>query len=364
MLQHLQDDGTLILSELDFGYLMSKGKVIGITGTNGKTTTCMLVYRLLKNAGYKTFLCGNIGMPFSAIALQTTKNSVIVCEVSNFQLELCRFFRPNVGCVLNIKPDHLDRHGSFEEYKRVKAKIAENMTGKDVLILNQDDEETKSLTDFKRTKFFSKHQLKRGAYVYGNLIYCGKRPLANLSDIKMRGEKNLENVLASVAICSHFKVSPEVYSQTLQNFLPASHRMEVVGQINGATYVDDSKATNVASTVACIEAFSDKNVILLLGGRGKDILYDEIFDKKAAIKEVICFGEERENIKFAAEKYGQKTSLFETMIDATKHAVEIAVQDDVVLLSPACSSFDEFENYADRGEKFKEIVLGSLNEKR
>ena len=364
LLQHLQADGTLILSELDFGYLMSKGRVIGITGTNGKTTTCMLVYKLLKNSGYKTFLCGNIGVPFSAIASQTTNKSVIVYEVSNFQLELCQFFRPNIGCVLNIKPDHLDRHGNFEEYKRIKAKISENMTRRDILILNLDDKETKSLTDFKHKKFFSKHQLKKGAYVCGNTIVCNKKPLVCLDDIKMRGEKNLENVLASVAICSHFKVTNEIYSQTLQSFAPASHRMEVIGKINGVTYVDDSKATNVSSTLACLEAFSDKKIILLLGGRGKDILYDEIFDNKINIKEVVCFGEEKENIRGAAEKYCQKASTFETMIDATKHAVEIAEKEDFVLLSPACSSFDEFENYADRGEKFKDIVLGSLNEEK
>ena len=360
LLQHLHEDGTLVLSELDFGYLMSKGKVIGITGTNGKTTTCMLVYKILKNAGYKTFLCGNIGVPISAIASQTTKKSVIVCEVSNFQLELCNFFRPNIGCVLNIKPDHIDRHGSFEEYKRVKAKIAENMEGHDVLILNLDDEEAKKIAKFRHTEFFSKEQMRSGTYVFEKSVCKNKKPLFPLCDIKMRGEKNLENVLASVAICSHFKVKKEIYSKTLQNFVPASHRMEVIGKINGVTYVDDSKATNVASTIACLEAFSKENIILLAGGRGKDISYDELFSCCGLLKEIVCFGEEGENIFLSAKKHGKNSMVFTTMSEATKHAIDVAEEGDYVVLSPACSSFDEFENYAERGERFKEIVLGEI----
>ena len=360
LLQHLQEEGTLVLSELDFGYLMSRGKVIGVTGTNGKTTTCMLVYKILKNAGYKVFLCGNIGVPISAIASQTTKKSVIVCEVSNFQLELCNFFRPNIGCVLNIKPDHIDRHGSFEEYKRVKAKIAENMARNDVLILNLDDEESKTIAKFRHTEFFSKDQLKCGTYVFEESVYKNKKALLSLEDIKLRGNKNLENVLASVAICSHFKVKKEIYSKTLQNFVPASHRMEVIGKINGVTYVDDSKATNVASTIACLEAFSKERVILLAGGRGKDISYDELFSCGGFLKEIVCFGEEGENIFQSAKKHGKNSMVFTTMSKATKHAIELAADGDYVVLSPACSSFDEFENYAERGERFKEIVLGEF----
>lgn len=363
LLQHLQADGTLVLSELDFGYLMSNGKVIGITGTNGKTTTCMLVYKILKNAGYQTFLCGNIGLPISAVARQTTKKSVIVCEVSNFQLELSKCFKANIGCILNVRPDHLDRHGTFEEYKRVKAKIADNMSGHDVLILNMDDAEAKTMCQFRRIEFFSKKLLKNGTYVFDNKIYRGKKTLVYLRDVKLVGEKNLENVLASVAICSHFKVKKEDYAKTLRDFIPASHRMEVVGRVNGVTYVDDSKATNVASTIACVQAFGFKK-ILLMGGRGKDISYDELFGSKFDIKEIVCFGEEGDNIKSAAERFGYFSMSFEKMKDAVLYAIQIAKEGDVVLLSPACSSFDEFENYAERGEKFKEIVLGKIDEKK
>lgn len=362
LLENFAQKNILVMSELDFGYLMCKGRIVGITGTNGKTTTSMLTNKILKHAGYETFLCGNIGLPISAIASQTTRKSIVVCEVSNFQLETSRFFRPNIACILNVCPDHLDRHGNFFEYKKIKRKIAQNMKRKDVLILNLDDEEAKYMVEHKNFQYFSKRTLKSGVYVKEDKIFIGKKQIADVKEIKMRGEKNLENVLASLAICSHFKVKKECIAEAISNFMPASHRMEIVGTIEGVVYVDDSKATNVASTVACVEAFRDKDVILLLGGKGKGIDYSEIFEKKFCIREVVCFGEERDNIENCARKFDIKTSNFGTLFDATKYAIKIATDGDYVLLSPACSSFDEFSNYQERGEKFKEIVLGCLNE--
>lgn len=346
-----------VIAEIDFAYLLSKGKIIAITGTNGKTTVSMLTAKILKTAGYKTFLCGNIGLPFSAVCEKTNKHSIIVCEVSNFQLETSRFFKANVACVLNIKPDHLDRHGSFEEYKNVKAKIAQNLKNKDVLILNFDDVEAKKLILHKKIDFFSKKMLKKGIFIKNNQIYINKKSVLSLNEINLKGEKNLENVLASVAICSHFKVKKEDYSRAVSSFTLASHRMQEIGQIKGVTYVDDSKATNVASTYACLESYKNENVFLLMGGRGKDIEYDDIFDNDFKIKQVVCFGEERDKIFACAQKFGYDAVKFNFLRQAVDYVKTVAEDGDYCLLSPACASFDEFESYQDRGEKFKQFVL-------
>jgi len=349
-----------VLSELDFAFLLSKGRIVAVTGTNGKTTVSMLAHRILKEAGFQTFLCGNIGLPFSAICEKTTKQSVIVCEVSNFQLETSRFFKPYVASILNIKPDHLDRHGSFEEYIKTKEKIAMNMKGKNPLILNLDDEVSRGLSSHQKRLYFSKKVMKKGVFVKNEQIYYGKKRLLNVSDIPLRGEKNLENVLAAIALCLPFKVSENALKNAISTFSPASHRMEVVGSVNGVTYVDDSKATNVASVIACVQAFEKERIVLLVGGHGKEIDYAELFSLNFQIKEVVCFGEEASNIFSCATSFGYHSSLFEKFDEAVLYAIEKAQGGDYVLLSPACSSFDEFNSYAERGERFKNLVLGSV----
>ncbi len=363
LLEDFQRRNIPILSELDFGFLLCKGKVIGITGTNGKTTVSMLTHKILKTAGYDSVLCGNIGLPLSMVAKKTTRKTVVVCEVSNFQLELSRFFRANIACVTNLKPDHIDRHGSFEEYRRVKSKICQNMKWTDNLVLNFDDEEAKYMIFHKKFEYFSKQILHKGTYVKNDFVYHNKKKLFDKNIIRLLGEKNLENVLASVAICSNFNVKKQDYEKAISSFVPASHRMEIVGKVGEVTFVDDSKATNVSSTVACALAFSDKSIILLLGGQGKDISYDEIFTCGVTYKKIVCFGQEAENIAKTAKKYNCSYETFSCLKDAVLFASNISKKGDFVLLSPACSSFDEFESYAERGEKFKEFVLEFVNEK-
>ena len=348
-----------VISELDFAFSLSKGTIIAITGTNGKTTVSMLTNKILKEAGYQTFLCGNIGLPFSAICEKTKKESVIVCEVSNFQLETSKIFAPHIACILNIKPDHLDRHGTFDEYVKTKAKIAQNLKRRDVLILNLDDQVARSLNLHKKEQFFTKKVLKKGVFVSNGQIYVNKNRIIGIDKIPLKGEKNLENVLASVAICSHFKVSNEDFQKAIESFSLASHRMEIVGQISGVTYVDDSKATNVSSVIACVEAFKDERIVLLMGGKSKNIDYNEFFNLDFNIKEVVCFGEDGPNIQKCATEHNYNCAIFKKFDDATLYAINQAKSGDFVLLSPACSSFDEFSSYAERGDRFKTIVLGS-----
>ncbi len=362
LLEHFDSHRIPVISELDFGYILARGKLIAITGTNGKTKTCMLTYQILKEAGYKTFLCANIGLPFSEIAQRTTRRSVTVCEVSNFQLESSIFFRANISAILNLTPDHLDRHGSFEEYKRVKTMIAQNIKRKDILIVNFDDENTKGMFLTKNIEFFSKKPLKKGVFCKNNQIFINKKSVLSLSSIKLKGEKNLENVLASIAICKHFHVSNQEIERVISNFSPASHRMEFVGRINGVTFIDDSKATNLASTIACVEAFKDENIILLMGGQGKEIEYDTFFSQKPNLKKLICFGSDGQKIFDCAKNFGVDTEIFDKFENAVKFSKEISADGDFVLLSPACASFDEFSSYAERGDRFKEIVLSEKNE--
>ena len=362
LLQKLAAKKIPIISEIDFASTFCKGKLVCITGTNGKTTVCSLVHRILQTAGRETFLCGNIGLPFSSVCDKTSKNSIVVCEVSNFQLESSKIFRPNIACILNVKPDHLDRHGSFEEYVRVKASITNRMKWRDLLILNLDDEEAKKLILHKKYQFFSKNRLKKGVFVWKNQIYVNRHPIMNLDDISLLGEKNLENVLAAVAIAAHFKVRKEDIFAAVKTFTPASHRMEIVGEIDGVTYVDDSKATNVASVVACLQAFEGEDMFLLLGGQGKDISYDEIFKEKSSIKKVVCFGEDGEKIFQTALKFSYDATCFEKFEAAVNFCMANAEEGDYVVLSPACASFDEFSSYAERGEKFKSLILGQENE--
>lgn len=364
MLQEFEKRNVPIISELDLAYLFCKGKIVAVTGTNGKTTVCMLTNKILSTAGYKTFLCGNIGLPFSSICDRTTKDCVIVLEISSFQLELTSLLKPNIACVLNVRPDHLDRHGCFEEYRRVKGLIARNLERKDVLILNFDDDETKKMMLHKNHMFFSKFPLKKGVSVKRNQIYVNKKPFLSLNSIRLPGKFNLENVLASVSICSNFKkVTPQVVENAVSNFSPANHRMQLVGKIDGITFVDDSKATNVASTIACVDAFSDNPILLLMGGLGKDIDYDELFSKKYPIKKVICFGGDREKIFSQAVFRKIPAEKFEKFDDAVLNAKKSAKGGEYVLLSPACASFDEFQSYAERGDRFVELVLGSDDEK-
>ena len=352
----LKSKGTIILSELDLGYLFLKGKIIAVTGTNGKTTTCGLIYKILKDNGYDARLCGNVGMPITSLT-NTNKDSVTVVEVSSFQLESSKFFRCDVGVVLNIKPDHLDRHGTMQEYIDCKSKLC-SFTRKR-LVLNLDDEIAKSLNFKRKTLYFSKKTLKKGVFVKNSQIYINKKAVCGLKNIKLLGEKNLENVLGAVASLSHIKGIN--FNESISNFSPKSHRLEIVGERDDVIYVDDSKATNVASTINAISAFKDKNIILLLGGQGKNAPYDEIFQHP--LKEVITFGEEGGKISEVANRYHVPTFNFKRFKDAVDYACEKGTSGDVVLLSPACSSFDEFSSYKERGERFKELVLEFLSGK-
>jgi len=351
-------DEKIVMSELDFGFSFVKGKVIAVTGTNGKTTTCSLLGKIFSEAGKENFVCGNIGLPLSSVAQKTNKKSVTIVEVSNFQLELSKIFSPNVATVLNLTDDHLDRHGSFEEYKRVKEKIFQNFSAKDVAIVNLDDEESLKLNLPKKRRFFSKNSLEKGTYLQNGFVVCDKKKIMLASQIPLVGKKNLENVLCAISIARLFKIKPKTIKNAIMKFTPPPHRIEYVGEVNGAKIYNDSKSTNIACTLMAIEAVGNENLILMVGGRNKDNDFEKLFSQNFSVKKIIAFGEAREEIKTIAEKFAFEVSSLETMKDATIFAREICQEKDVVLFSPACASFDEFSSYSARGQRFKEIIMG------
>lgn len=359
LISHFLNKGTNIISELDLGYYFSKGKVIGITGTNGKTTVTSLVGEIFKKGGYKTFICGNIGLPISSIALQSDEKSVIVCEVSNFQLELSKLFTADIACLLNLAPDHIDRHGSYEEYLRVKEKIFSKERGQKV-ILNFDDETVRKIKNNKKTLYFSKKMLKKGVFVRNNYIFYNRTKILPLSEIPLFGEKNLENVLSAVAIAVSLKVKPEVIRKAVREFKAPPHRLSYLGQVNGADIFDDSKATNISSTLSAVNSLGDRGLVLLLGGLNKDFKFDEIFNKGWEFDELICFGKAGQEIFDCAKEYGYTPKLFTTLKEAAYYLRENVKRGQKVLLSPACASFDEFSSYSVRGEMFKEIMFGTI----
>ena len=351
-------NGTQVISELDLGFLHCKGKVIGITGTNGKTTVTSLVGDIFKKAGKESFVCGNIGLPISSVAKKTSKKSYVITEVSNFQLEESKFFNPDVACLLNITPDHLDRHGSFEEYIRVKKKILYRPK-KQKVVLNYDDKITRELFLSKKTLYFSKKMLNKGVFIKNGAIYFNKTKIISCSDIPLFGERNLENILASVAISCACKIKPQYIKKAIMQFKAPPHRMEYLGQVNGADVFDDSKATNISACKSAIESLGEKRIVLLIGGQNKGFKFDEIFSVGYDLEEVLCFGQCGQEIFDCASQYGYSPKLFPSMKGASFYAKERAQKGQKILLAPACASFDEFSSYAVRGEVFKEIMLGS-----
>lgn len=355
IISHFVLSRTKILSELDLAFLFNKGKIVGITGTNGKTTVTSLVGQIFKEAGKETFVCGNIGLPFSSVAGKTTKEGFVICEVSNLQLELSGMFKADCACILNLAPDHIDRHGTFEEYVNVKKKIVCGKGQK--LVLNFDDELVRNIKFNKKTVFFSKKMLKKGVFIKNNAIYYNRNRIISIIDIPLFGEKNIENVMAAVAIARSYKIKPEIIKRAIIAFKAPSHRLEYLGEVGGAMVFDDSKATNVASCVGAITSLGERGLVVLLGGQNKDFQFDDIFKLGFDYEEVLCFGQAGGEICECANKYGYQPLLFETMKQAATYAKENARKGQKILLSPACASFDEFASYAVRGTVFKEIMF-------
>ncbi|HEV2578057.1 MAG TPA: UDP-N-acetylmuramoyl-L-alanine--D-glutamate ligase [Acidobacteriaceae bacterium] len=356
--------GIPIIGEFELGAQFLQGQVVAITGSNGKTTTTTLIGEILKASGKPTLVGGNIGRPVVDMVAEATTETWSVLEVSSFQLETIQTFRPKIALVLNITPDHLDRHGSFEAYAAAKTRITENQTADDFLILNAEDEPTKLVAAKTKAQiywFSPRRQVKQGAFVHGESIFFRAKengeaePIMPVSEIPLAGAHNVENVLAAVCAARLAGVDAQVIREAVAAFHAVEHRLEFVRELNGVRWFNDSKATNVDATAKAIEAFPG-GIYLILGGKDKDSDYTTLSPLlRARVKTVITIGSAAEKIESHLAGV-VKIEKAETMDRAVAWARQEAKSGDVVLLAPACSSFDQFENYEHRGRVFKQLV--------
>ncbi|SKC78836.1 UDP-N-acetylmuramoyl-L-alanine--D-glutamate ligase [Maledivibacter halophilus] len=353
-----------IIGELELAYRLSKGKYLAITGTNGKTTTTALVGEIFKNASLKTFIVGNIGLAAISKALETTDDTFLITEVSSFQLETIEKFKPRISAILNITPDHLNRHKTMENYIEAKANIFMNQEENDLVILNYDNDITRNLASKAncRVIFFSRKEiLKEGVYVQGGNIIVKDNDdidiICKTNDIYIAGNHNLENALAAVAFAYYSGINIDIIKYTLNSFKGIEHRTEFVCEIDGIKFYNDSKGTNPDASIKAVEGLKGP-LVLIAGGMDKGGLFDEFvasFNNK--VRALILLGETAYKIKETAEKYGFKNIyIVKNMEEAVNVAYKNAKKNDTILLSPACASWDMYESYEVRGRHFKDCV--------
>lgn len=358
----VRDMGLEIWGEIELAYANSKGRLVAITGTNGKTTTTSLVGEIMKNTYKDVYVVGNIGMSYADIAFDTTEDTVTVAEISSFQLETIKNFHPEVCAVLNITPDHLNRHYTMENYANVKMSIGQNQNADEICVLNYDDEILKNKkTSGKIIYYSSKSQLKQGVYLDNDEIVMrldGKNEVVcNIHDMQLVGIHNVENVMAAVAISYYMGSSIDIIRDTIKTFKAVEHRIEYVTEKDGVIYYNDSKGTNTDASIKAIEAMS-RPTILIAGGYDKGCEFDEWIDKFGdKIKFLVLLGKTKDKIAQTAREHGYNDFV---MVDSLLEAVNVskanAKSGDAVLLSPACASWDMFTGYEERGRMFKEFV--------
>jgi len=355
--------GIKIIGEVELASRYLQGKIIAISGSNGKTTTTTLAGEVLAHAGKKVLVGGNIGTPVIELVGQSSTDGWNVLEISSFQLETIEQFHPAISVILNITPDHLDRHRTFENYVAAKARIFENQTANDAAVLNADDAACVGLAKGLKSQivwFSRKNEVPSGAFVRGEKIIwknkSGETDVLAISDIPLKGSHNVENVLAAVSVGMLAGCAPERIREAVKQFKAVEHRLEFVSRLNGVDYYNDSKATNVDATMKALESFP-ANIHIILGGKDKGSDYSVLIDLlKQRAKRVYTIGAAAKKIE---EQIAGAAPIehCETLAKAVKFASASAVAGDVVVLAPACASFDQFENYEHRGRVFKEAVL-------
>jgi UDP-N-acetylmuramoylalanine--D-glutamate ligase len=360
-LQAARAKGITIWSEIELAYRFMKGRLIGITGSNGKTTTTSLVEHILKTTGTQTILAGNIGTPLIGCVDTMKDDTCTVVELSSFQLELIDTFRPNIGVFLNLTPDHLDRHHTLEAYGAAKARLFENQTGEDAAILNADDVATMPYApSLPRVYWFSRKQrVAQGAYVRGEEIVFrqdgAEETLLKLEDIPLAGAHNVENVLAAAAAARLAGAPSAAIAKGVRSFAGVEHRLEFVAEIAGVRYYNDSKATNVDATLKALDAFPGR-ILIILGGKDKGSDYTALqrpLREKAILALLIGTAAEKIEEQIAGSVALERAETLERAVETASHAAQ---RGDVVLLAPACASFDQFQNYEHRGRVFKDLV--------
>jgi UDP-N-acetylmuramoylalanine--D-glutamate ligase len=358
--------GAEVIGEVELAFRFLRGRIVAITGSNGKTTTTTLVGEILKDAGLPVQVGGNIGTPLISMVETSSDDGWTVAELSSFQLETIVDFHPSVALCLNVTPNHMDRYETLMDYAAAKHRIFRNQTAGDVAILNADDEIVSSWSRGLRAhvvSFSARHELEEGLFLrqgreFVSRTSAGERVLMMRDDLQLRGLHNAENVLAALATGLSCGASPDSMRETIKRFKPVEHRLEFVDEIGGVKFYNDSKATSVDATLKALEAFAEGKgkVVLILGGRGKQAPYAPLAPLvRSHVRQLILIGEDADTIEreLKTEAAIERAS---DMGDAVRRAHEAAEAGDIVLLAPACASFDMFRSFEHRGQVFKEAV--------
>lgn len=360
----MKEKGLTIWGEVELAYQMGKGRVLAITGTNGKTTTTAMLGKIMGDYLKDVYVVGNIGTPYTSVALEMTEDTMTVAEISSFQLETIQDFQPEVSAILNITEDHLNRHHTMEEYIRVKELITKNQTADQVCVLNYEDEVLRAFGQQAPVKvvfFSSERELSEGLFLKGKDIVLkeGEKELVitNTDNLKILGKHNYENTMAAAGMAYFAGVPVENIRKSVEEFVAVEHRIEYVTEKNGVVYYNDSKGTNPDAAIKAIQAMN-RPTLLIGGGYDKEASYEEwiqAFDGK--VRYLVLIGQTREKIEETAHRCGfMDTILVDNLEEAVSLCAKLANAGDAVLLSPACASWGQFDNYEQRGRKFKEYV--------
>lgn len=365
--QKARDMGLYVTGELELAWQLGQGTLVAVTGTNGKTTTVSLLGEIFRNAGKVTHVVGNIGYPYSLASMVSRREDVIVCEVSSFQMETADTFHPHVALLTNITEDHLNRHGTMEVYTGMKMRMFRNQTADDWAVFNADDPGLKGLSSqvhARVMKFSRKKEVREGAFVRNGEVIIRirgeERTVCRTDEIRIPGPHNLENALGAVCCAAAMDVPVPVIRHSLRTFPGVEHRIENVRTLDGVTYYNDSKGTNVDSTIKAVETMT-RPTVLILGGYDKKVSFDplsrEIMERKEIIRETVLIGQTAPQIEKSLREAGYENILHASSLrEAVETCRQIAEDGWNVLLSPACASFDMFRDYEERGRKFKAIV--------
>ena len=342
--------------EVAYHFLPKGAHLIAVTGSNGKTTTTTLVYELLKAMNVRVHLGGNIGYPFSQIIEDVKENDYVVLEISAQQLHDCYDFNPDISILTNLSEVHLDFFGSYENYINHKLKIFMNHTKNNIAIINKSNIDSYNATKDINSKiiYFSSSEDADLCIKNNYICYMGEE-IIDLSQIKIKGMHNYENIMCAIAACKQFNISNDTIIEVLTKFTGVEHRIEFVKNLNGREFYNDSKATNVKSTQIALSSFN-QDTILLLGGLDRGHSFEPLKDYLKNVKLIVCYGETKNRIKEFADNNNVKCILKDTLTDAVIEAYKNSVSGDVILLSPACASWDQFDSFEERGKKYKEVI--------
>ena len=358
MIKKALDKGMPVWTEVELAYLISEAPIVGITGSNGKTTTTTMIGQVLTAAGQNGLLSGNIGYPASHVAQTATDKDTLVMELSSFQLMGIESFHPEIAVITNLMPTHIDYHGSFEAYVAAKWNIQKNMTAADHLVLNFNQDLAKELAEKTQASVvpFSTLEKVDGAYLENGLLYFRGEAVMAATEIGVPGSHNVENALATIAVAKIRGVDNETIKETLSAFGGVKHRLQYADEINGVKFYNDSKSTNILATQKALSGFDNSKVILIAGGLDRGNEFDELVPDIKGLKKMVILGQSAERVKRAADKAGVEYVDATDIADATRKAYHLAGTGDIVLLSPANASWDMYPNFEVRGDLFLKTV--------